>query len=688
MTTARPALTGRRDGQSLLRIGALLALALFTLWTYRTVPELALFNDDPTGHLRWVDEHPFPVMLASAEGYSYYRPLSFVIWDGCRRVIGHHDPRVIHGVNLAFHLGSVLLVWGLALRLGGDRSALRAWLAALLFALYPFGYEAVAYASALFHIAVTFFALVSVYLYDLARRGRRWAFVLAHIAVALALLSHESGLVVPVLILAWEVIQISESANQQIGKSANQRRGESRICRATVRHSPFAYSPFATRLVGLMGVFMVEAILFIVIWCLVPKGTASLTGETLQLGWLGAAVRGNVPFFLQALGYPLAPGARLAAAALPWLVGGAVVLVGVMARCTRQGAFYAWSLVWWGLASLPALLLLRRGYIHGNPHLYYFPAVGAAFLWAIPLAAPWVGKRGNVFLRGVAVLAALTLLWWNQAFINVHLGYFRRVSAILRELVRTATVAPAEKPLLYVNLPVFIGPAPEEKARTYPFPYGATGAVVIPSYARVGDFIFYNGGPRRSAQGVTGRDFSPGWATYGQDMELAELREHLDKAEVYAFSLPSHRFFPLSAHWQVGREDAGKQALASFGEAILLVEHGYTREANGLQVSTRWLAAAPVGRDYTLFVHLYAPDGHLVAQKDGPPGEGFIPTRFWQAGDVVLDERLVPLSGVPAGQYRLAVGWYDPLSGERLAAFLPDGERAANDVVIIAELRK
>ena len=75
-------------------------------------------------------------------------------------------------------------------------------------------------------------------------------------------------------------------------------------------------------------------------------------------------------------------------------------------------------------------------------------------------------------------------------------------------------------------------------------------------------------------------------------------------------------------------------------------------------------------------------DGELVAQSDGPPRAGTYPTSIWDAGERVVDERVLVLPpDLPAGRYRLLAGLYDPATGTRLPAFDLDGNRRPDDAV-------
>jgi hypothetical protein len=66
-------------------------------------------------------------------------------------------------------------------------------------------------------------------------------------------------------------------------------------------------------------------------------------------------------------------------------------------------------------------------------------------------------------------------------------------------------------------------------------------------------------------------------------------------------------------------------------------------------------------------VHLLDVGGDILAQDDGPPGGGQAPVRGWLTGEYLLDERSLRLPlDLADGEYRLGVGFYDPVTGVRL----------------------
>ncbi|MFQ6099791.1 MAG: hypothetical protein ACE5OS_00950 [Anaerolineae bacterium] len=131
------------------------------------------------------------------------------------------------------------------------------------------------------------------------------------------------------------------------------------------------------------------------------------------------------------------------------------------------------------------------------------------------------------------------------------------------------------------------------------------------------------------------------------------------------------------------------QPNATWNESILLRGLGWHRLANTLYVDLQWEARQHPGADYKFFVHLLREDGALAAQFDGMPRKWAYPTSLWQAGELVTDQAQIDLRDVPAGNYRLSIGWYEPDTQERLAGVdasgqpLPEGLLLLDQVVVI-----
>jgi hypothetical protein len=93
-----------------------------------------------------------------------------------------------------------------------------------------------------------------------------------------------------------------------------------------------------------------------------------------------------------------------------------------------------------------------------------------------------------------------------------------------------------------------------------------------------------------------------------------------------------------------------------------------------LTVHATWTTSRQVNRPYTVFVHLYDPQGTLVTQRDVMPLEGRWPTTCWRPGESLEDSyTMVVPDSAEMGSYRLLLGLYWLPSGERLTL---DGQSA------------
>lgn len=114
--------------------------------------------------------------------------------------------------------------------------------------------------------------------------------------------------------------------------------------------------------------------------------------------------------------------------------------------------------------------------------------------------------------------------------------------------------------------------------------------------------------------------------------------------------------------------------------------------AGELRVELQWSALSDTPVDYKVFVHLLGPDGRLVTQADGTPVYGFYPTSSWKPGDFIQDVHTLTVPPeLPAGEYRVSVGLYDPESDQRLPVFdredreLPQSQIPLHTVMVYAQ---
>lgn len=98
---------------------------------------------------------------------------------------------------------------------------------------------------------------------------------------------------------------------------------------------------------------------------------------------------------------------------------------------------------------------------------------------------------------------------------------------------------------------------------------------------------------------------------------------------------------------------------------------GYTLEqaGNQLDLTLVWQAEAETEISYRVFVHLLAPDGSIAVQSDGIPAAWARPTPGWAPGEFIIDAHTLTIpDDLPAGEYALAAGIYDLVTGNRLDA--------------------
>ena len=143
--------------------------------------------------------------------------------------------------------------------------------------------------------------------------------------------------------------------------------------------------------------------------------------------------------------------------------------------------------------------------------------------------------------------------------------------------------------------------------------------------------------------------------------------------------------------------------IASASYAIPTIEHGLSHQLGdqfeligydldrtsvqpGGTIGLRlyWKALRRPEADYTVFAQMRDAANHIVAQKDGEPQQGAYPTSFWDAGEVVIDDRAIEIpANALAGLYPIKIGLYRPEDGARL---IIDGDPAVTEITLPVEV--
>jgi tRNA A-37 threonylcarbamoyl transferase component Bud32 len=129
---------------------------------------------------------------------------------------------------------------------------------------------------------------------------------------------------------------------------------------------------------------------------------------------------------------------------------------------------------------------------------------------------------------------------------------------------------------------------------------------------------------------------------------------------------------------------------ARLGDSILLLTYHLPRldyhPGQLLHLTLAWQATAPLRQGYVVFVHLARADGSVVAQHDGLPSAGEVPTDRWSPGVQVVDAHDLPIpSDTAAGEYWLRVGMYG--GSGRLTISDAGQAVAADDALVLSPIR-
>lgn len=88
--------------------------------------------------------------------------------------------------------------------------------------------------------------------------------------------------------------------------------------------------------------------------------------------------------------------------------------------------------------------------------------------------------------------------------------------------------------------------------------------------------------------------------------------------------------------------------------------------AHATQLTLVWRAENLTSLSYRVFVHVVDAAGAIVAQSDAEPAGWNRPTTGWLPGEIVLDSHSLGVGLNELAAYRVVVGLYDPLTGQRL----------------------
>jgi uncharacterized membrane protein len=115
---------------------------------------------------------------------------------------------------------------------------------------------------------------------------------------------------------------------------------------------------------------------------------------------------------------------------------------------------------------------------------------------------------------------------------------------------------------------------------------------------------------------------------------------------------------------------------AVFGDTLALKSFWMRREARAndwFYLVLTWQPLQPLPKDYKVFVHVMDSADQIAFQKDKLAIDELQPMSRWNVGEVLRDPyAIVVPAELPAGEYRVVVGVYDPETGQRLQTKMGD----------------
>ena len=655
------------------------------------------YHIDDFVHFRWVTSHTMGEVWTSAAGLSYFRPLPFTIWKIIYWVCGAYPPALVHALNVVIHALNGLLLFVLLWKhwrevKGGILVAL---VAAVLFLLFPFSYQAVPWAGALTHPLVTLLVLSSLTLAIYGReRGWRVAQLVALGLALLAPFAHETGVLMALLLTLyyWTL-------------------SPARTLRQTLK---------------ITWPYWVCSLLAMAVLLILRSGSGLKPQEVDMISrWQ------NAVYFLQGLAYPIAPFAQRLREWFPGLND----LISILVVCLPVLAVLVWvycrqgharrvflALGWYAAMIAPAWLLLGFSYVVDGPRLMYEASPGAAIFWALPLlvvlerlgrpvahrvdalheavptaalpAADTLPHTGSHtppvhWLRvvgvGLAVLIIGGTVIGSISFLNERADMYEETRHAADGLLQAVAAPPSDKLMaLSVNFPGWIAPI------TPTYALGHEGVSYIPDYSSLIDLVWTMTGQDRFVHNVVVTELQSHWRfnfkNFGDEWSLPSLQPKLREARLVLYT--SYRNHDL-ATYNVGSLEGenlsrAAQYVSSYNDELVLVSGEWQRVDDSMQVTLHWQSWMTLTQEVRTFVHLQNEAGELVAQEDGLPMMGVANPLWWKPGDQWRDMRVLSLpNGLKPGKYTLRVGVYPAFGGDRYTALDATGKRYQDDAATL-----
>ncbi len=644
LTAPSPARTRSRRGRRLERLhvffksrrlfNALLIAIVLALYTASI--NFGLIWDDPKWYQQGAGQS-LGQLFTSLDTYQFYRPLAI----GLNRLLvsptGVVNAPLAHLIQVAAHLIATLAVVPLLRAFKIDDRAAR--ISAILFAIYPLSYQAVAWQAPQQPIA-TLAVFVSILAADRFLHLNRVRYLIASVVTyAFALLFQESALPF-VWVFGW--LAASHWTRTKGSRS---------------------FWPL---------IHLALAVLYFSIWLNVPR-QAGVTGRGLDARVLA--------YVVQSIAFPMASAGS--SVLINWPVATLTLVFAAIAVLLLLGAWRArgwraalFSGAWIAAGVLPIVVGLSWSYVRIGSRLLYPASLGIALVWGSCIAGLWTGRLWQRVLSiGLAaIVIAISIGQWNQLQ-RLYLMGTQHLDQTIITLEKSS-----DQNLLFINYPDRIELLPP------PYPLGNWGLILTPVVQDLSDYavakVGYSARTTSLSAFRAGTDQRGAWqyavAMRGEDTPAEKLYEVAAQADRVLITdyLPDGQL-RLREVGSIRSSNAATSFIASFEGAAELI--AVTTDSS---INLTWRSLKPLSADTTIFLHLWK-DGAFVSAFDGDSLGGLIPPAIWQPGDEIIDVRRVDSNTLPAGRYEVRVGLYRRGDGVRYPAFDANGQRLPDDAVTI-----
>lgn len=643
-------------------------IPLIGVFLYASTTQLLLFWDD-VPHMFWLASQPNGGYWLTSDGFPFYRPATFTVWEIFEGIWEYHNPQALHLLSISLHVLNAMLVAALGTKLSGQTRA-GLW-AGLIFVAFPFSYQTVIPTAAHFHLWLVFGILMAVWLILrwLDCPEKRWRLVAAWGCAFWAIFSHENGVLAPILIggivLAYQL--------------------------TTLR---MEWVEFRRRLIVGIGPILFLAGIYGLMWATVPKANEA-TGLDLT------ALDVKIGQTMQAIGFPLAAlfeklNFQDGNIFLTWLSG--LIIVGIILiwtgwswkncegkRLENLHVLAGMSLIWIPLVMLPAWAILDVNYLLGSPRLHYLASVGIAWLWGSWLARPfpfrvetpdriqwqWIGGLSGV---GICLLVAIS-------FIRGRVAQHQRIDDIYREVGNISELMERDGRLLLVNGPAYL--APQDSI----FLLGAEGSTYLPDFIGLGDWLVLN---RYQDSGFTGDNRRADDIVPSTEEKFTVTHPILDRAMIREYDrvmvvmkVDGTPTALLSGEKALPEAEIEPLGVYEYGVMLREGTLGIFQAENPmiLRATLEWDVRNFEDIPTEIFVHLVC-NGQLVTQADGPPLGRLYPFGMWDSDEIWRDYRYLVLDqDYPLECLEVLVGLYNPNTNTRQIVTTADGTESDSVVI-------